>query len=69
LIFRDLSCLIDSNRRFLHRCARWSYLGDIDMYRSNETRPLMSALKNVAERSNCTIVGVAILAKRTRGDA
>jgi hypothetical protein len=25
LIFRDLSCLIYSNRRFLHRCARWSY--------------------------------------------
>jgi putative tryptophan/tyrosine transport system substrate-binding protein len=24
LIFRDLSCLIYSNRRFLHRCARWS---------------------------------------------
>ena len=24
MILRDLSCLIDSNRRFLHRCARWS---------------------------------------------
>ena len=26
MIFRDLSCLIYSNRRFLHRCARWSDL-------------------------------------------
>ena len=26
MIFRDLSCLIYSNRRFLHRCARWSSL-------------------------------------------
>jgi hypothetical protein len=27
LIFLDLSCLSYRNRRFLHRCARWSILG------------------------------------------
>jgi hypothetical protein len=30
LIFRDLSCLIYSNRRFLHRCARWSELAELE---------------------------------------
>jgi hypothetical protein len=37
------------------------------MYRSNETRPLMSALKNVAERSNCTILGVRHPGKTDQG--
>jgi DNA repair protein RadA/Sms len=44
-----------------------AYLGDIDMYRSNQTRPLMSALKNVAERYACTILGVRHPAKTDQG--
>jgi hypothetical protein len=28
LIFRDSPCLMYANRRSLHRCARWSWMGD-----------------------------------------
>jgi putative DNA primase/helicase len=35
-----------------------AYLGDIDMHRSNETRPLMAALGKIAERYACTVLGV-----------
>jgi AAA domain len=44
-----------------------AYLGDIDMHRSNETRPLMAALKTVAERYACTILGVRHPAKTDQG--
>jgi hypothetical protein len=44
-----------------------AYLGDIDMYRSNETRPLMSALKTAAERANCAILGVRHPGKSDHG--
>jgi hypothetical protein len=35
-----------------------AYLGDIDMYKATQTRPLMARLKMVAERYTCTILGV-----------
>jgi RecA-family ATPase len=35
-----------------------AYLGAIDMHRSNQTRPLMEKLKQVAETSHCTILGI-----------
>jgi AAA domain-containing protein len=35
-----------------------AYLGDIDMYKATQTRPLMARLKMVAERHACTILGV-----------
>jgi hypothetical protein len=44
-----------------------AYLGDIDMHRSNETRPLMAALKNVAEQYACTILGVRHPSKMDQG--
>jgi hypothetical protein len=33
-----------------------AYLGDIDMHRANETRPLLAALTRLAERYGCAIV-------------
>jgi hypothetical protein len=44
-----------------------AYLGDIDMHRSNQTRPLMAALKTVAERYACTIMGVRHPSKLDQG--
>jgi AAA domain len=44
-----------------------AYLGDIDMHRSNHTRPVMAALKNVAERYHCTIMGVRHPSKVDQG--
>ena len=44
-----------------------AYLGDIDMYRSNQTRPLMTAIKAVGERYACTILGVRHPAKMDQG--
>lgn len=35
-----------------------AYLGRIDMHRSNDTRPIMAALRQVAEAYHCTIIGV-----------
>jgi AAA domain len=44
-----------------------AYLGDIDMHRSSQTRPLMAALKTIAERYVCTILGVRHPAKIDQG--
>jgi hypothetical protein len=44
-----------------------AYLGDIDMHRSNETRPIMANLKDLAERYACTILGVRHPAKMDQG--
>jgi RecA-family ATPase len=44
-----------------------AYLGDIDMYRSNQTRLLMTAIKTVEERYGCTILGVRHPAKMDQG--
>jgi putative DNA primase/helicase len=44
-----------------------AYLGDIDMYRANETRPVMAALTQLAERSGCTILGVRHPGKMDQG--
>jgi hypothetical protein len=44
-----------------------AYLGDIDMHRANETRPVMAALKTVAERYGCTIMGVRHPSKMDQG--
>ena len=44
-----------------------AYLGDIDMHRSNQTRPLMAALKTVAEQHHCTIMGVRHPSKLDQG--
>lgn len=44
-----------------------AYLGEIDMHRANETRPLMAALKRIAEQHHCTIVGVRHPAKTDQG--
>jgi hypothetical protein len=44
-----------------------AYLGDIDMHRANETRPVMAALKTVAERYSCTIMGVRHPSKMDQG--
>jgi RecA-family ATPase len=44
-----------------------AYLGDIDMHRSNQTRPLMAALKTVAERHTCTVLGVRHPSKLDQG--
>lgn len=35
-----------------------AYLGDIDMYKANQTRPVMARLKTLAERYSCTMLGV-----------
>jgi AAA domain len=40
-----------------------SYVGDINMHKSNETRPLLTALRLVAERSGCAIVAIRHPAK------
>jgi DNA repair protein RadA/Sms len=44
-----------------------AYLGKIDMHRSNETRPLMNALKAVAERCRCAIVCIRHPSKPGQG--
>jgi hypothetical protein len=44
-----------------------AYLGDIDMHRSNQTRPLMAKLKAVAERYQCTILGIRHPSKLDQG--
>jgi hypothetical protein len=44
-----------------------AYLGKIDMHRSNETRPLMNALKAVAERYRCAIVCIRHPSKPGQG--
>jgi hypothetical protein len=44
-----------------------AYLGPIDMHRSNETRPLMAALKTIAEKHACTVMGVRHPAKLDQG--
>jgi hypothetical protein len=44
-----------------------AYLGDIDMHRSSHTRPVMAALKTIAERYACTILGVRHPAKVDQG--
>jgi KaiC/GvpD/RAD55 family RecA-like ATPase len=44
-----------------------AYLGDIDMYKATQTRPLMAALKRVGERANCTILGVRHPGKTDQG--
>jgi hypothetical protein len=44
-----------------------AYLGDIDMHRSNQTRPVMADLKTVAERYGCTIAGVRHPSKLDQG--
>ena len=44
-----------------------AYLGDIDMHRSNHTRPVMAALKKLAERHHCTILGVRHPSKVDQG--
>jgi AAA domain len=44
-----------------------AYLGDIDMHRSNHTRPLMAALKMVADKYECTIMGVRHPSKLDQG--
>jgi hypothetical protein len=44
-----------------------AYLGNIDMHRSNQTRPLMAALKTVAEQHHCTIMGVRHPSKMDQG--
>jgi hypothetical protein len=44
-----------------------AYLGPIDMHRSNETRPLTAALKQVAEQHACTVMGVRHPAKLDQG--
>jgi putative DNA primase/helicase len=44
-----------------------AYLGDIDMHRSNETRPLMAGLATLAERHTCTIMGVRHPSKMDQG--
>jgi len=44
-----------------------AYLGAIDMYRANHTRPLMTALRKVAERYDCTILGVRHPGKTDQG--
>jgi AAA domain len=44
-----------------------AYLGDVDMYRSTDTRPVMTALGKVAERSNCTMLGVRHPGKLDQG--
>jgi hypothetical protein len=44
-----------------------AYLGDIDMYKSSHTRPVMATLKAIAERYTCTILGVRHPAKVDQG--
>jgi DNA repair protein RadA/Sms len=44
-----------------------AYLGAIDMHRANETRPVMTALGKLAERYDCTIIGVRHPSKVDQG--
>jgi AAA domain len=44
-----------------------AYLGDIDMHKSSQTRPVMASLKGIAERYGCTILGVRHPAKVDQG--
>jgi AAA domain len=44
-----------------------AYLGDIDMHRSNQTRPVMSALRAVGETYECTMMGVRHPSKMDQG--
>jgi AAA domain len=44
-----------------------AYLGEIDMHRSNQTRPLMADLKTLAESYGCTIMGVRHPSKLDQG--
>ncbi|MDQ3829346.1 MAG: AAA family ATPase, partial [Candidatus Tectomicrobia bacterium] len=45
-----------------------AYLGDIDMHRANETRPLLAALARLAERYSCAIVCIRHPAKPGQGE-
>jgi hypothetical protein len=44
-----------------------AYLGNIDMHRSNQTRPLMEQLRDVAEQHDCTILGIRHPSKLDQG--
>jgi hypothetical protein len=44
-----------------------AYLGNIDMHRSNQTRPLMEQLKHAAEKYRCTILGIRHPSKLDQG--
>lgn len=44
-----------------------AYLGQIDMHRSTDTRPLMEHLRVVAEKYHCTILGVRHPSKLDQG--
>ena len=55
LIFLDLNCLIDSNRRFLHRCARWSVLRRYDGFGQDVLQHAPSLMRSLAETRLCEL--------------
>ena len=42
---------------------------DVDMFRANQTRPIMASLANMAQRNGCAVVIVSHLNKNTKGRA
>lgn len=42
---------------------------EVDMFRANQTRPIMASLANMAQRNNCAVVIVSHLNKNTKGRA
>ena len=59
--------IIESNARVLILDPIQAYLGDSDMGRANDVRPIMNRLCKVAEKTNCAILLIGHLNKKDGG--
>ena len=59
--------IIEANARVLILDPIQAYMGDGDMVRANDIRPLMTNLCKVAERTNCAIILIGHLNKKDGG--
>ena len=59
--------IIEANARVLILDPIQAYLGENDMLRANDIRPLMTNLCKVAERTNCAVILIGHLNKKDGG--
>lgn len=59
--------IVEANARVLILDPIQAYMGDGDMVRANDIRPLMTNLCKVAERTNCAIILIGHLNKKDGG--